>query len=261
MEEAGLIYSSLMEGVAQITFDCVERRNTLTIELLESFRSILNQIKDDEKCKVVVIRGKEGIFCTGMDFGAVKEGKAGDSKHRKALVEILRMLGEMPQVTIAFVDGKVMAGGVGIACACDLIYSTKASEFSLPEALWGMLPVLILPFILRRISYHSSLQMVLAGNPLNSEEAYRINLVDKICTEPELKRMCLRLTKLTKTTIVEAKEILFKMKPYDESAEQISLVKAEKLNMRQSIQENMARYYDEQRMPWEISNEKELRSD
>lgn len=251
MSSHKIIYSTLMDGVRQITFNNASNKNTLTIEFLDMFQDTVDKAANDSECNVLVIRGSGGYFCTGMDFGAVEENKAGDYERRVMFVNLLQKLAEIPKVTLAFVDGKSMAGGVGIAAACDMTVATSVSEFSLPEALWGLLPALILPFIIRRIGPHSALRMMLTCAPLNVTEAKSINLIDMVGTEADLKRLCFRLAKLDSNTIAEAKRYLLELCPLNENARKCSLETADTLMHRQSIYENIVRFHNDQHMPWE----------
>jgi polyketide biosynthesis enoyl-CoA hydratase PksH len=251
MDSYKIIYSTLMDGVRQITFNNAVNKNTLTIEFLDMFQEAVDKAANDPKCNVLVIRGSDGYFCTGMDFGAVEENKAGDFAKREMFVNLLRKLVEIPKVTIAFVDGKSIAGGVGIAAACDMTLATSESEFSLPEIIWGLLPALILPFITRRIGPNPTLRMTLTGAPLDAHEAKNINLIDMVGREADLKRLCFRLAKLDSVTVAEAKQFLLELCPLNENVRKCSLEMANTLMQRQSIHDNMVRFRNDHHMPWE----------
>ncbi|HQH30926.1 MAG TPA: enoyl-CoA hydratase/isomerase family protein, partial [Spirochaetota bacterium] len=89
---------------------------------------------------------------------------------------------------IAAIDGDVLAGGMGLALASDIIISTKRSVFGLSEALFGIIPAFVFPFLLERTSYKRARYMVLSTKKFSAEDALKFGIVDEITDDDRLNK-------------------------------------------------------------------------
>src|SRR5204863_9100504 len=101
-----------------------------------------------------------------------------------AFFGLLRRFTTVGRVIVSIVDGRVTGGGVGLVAASDLVYATERSSFGLPEALWGLLPCCVLPFLIRRVGYQPAYAMALSTQPVSAQEALRSHLVDAVADDP-----------------------------------------------------------------------------
>jgi enoyl-CoA hydratase/carnithine racemase len=126
-----------------------------------------------------------------MDLVSLQNREDMDSV-REALnnyVKACTSIFESDKPVIALVQGEVKAGGVGLACCCDVVLATPNSSFELGEVLFGLLPANVLPFILgNRVSLQKARYMVLTSKKIAAEEALRIGLIDEIFPAEKLER-------------------------------------------------------------------------
>ncbi|MEV0016833.1 enoyl-CoA hydratase-related protein [Streptomyces tendae] len=250
-------------AVLRITLNRPERGNTVDSALIADLHEALDGAEKADDCRLVVLDSPGGTFCNGMDMGeAAGDIRTGAGHGRdaergagsgSAFFGLLRRLTEVPRMTLACVDGRVAGGGVGLAAACDLVHTTERGVFSLPEALWGLLPCSVLPFLARRTGAHTAGTMTLTTLPLTAQEAVHRGLADELSPDagPLVRRLLSRLTKIDARMIGEAKGYLAALHPVTAETERRAVTEFARLAAAPGVREGMARYAAEGRYPWE----------
>jgi len=152
----------------------------------------------DDATTHVVIEGRDGVFCEGLDFAALAFARREGAKSENFEAEIreaveafahcLTALRFSRKPTMALVDGPARGGGVGIAAACDVLIAAETGAFALPEVLFGLLPAVVLPFLLDRIPMQKIRLWALTGQSRTAQEAMAIGLVDEVVPLVELEK-------------------------------------------------------------------------
>jgi polyketide biosynthesis enoyl-CoA hydratase PksH len=228
-----------------------ETGNTLTAELVGGLHAALDRAEGDPACRVVVLEGMNGVFCTGMDFERLLAGAAGDGAGRFA--DLLRRFATGPRVVVSAVDGKVMAGGLGLLAASDLVYVTERSTFALSEALWGLLPSVVAPYLIRRVGFRLVHEMTLTARTVTAAEASRAGLADALVADltAHLDLQVRRLRRLDPATVVDLKAYYHKLWPISEETERAALDELNRLLGSERVRRNVETYVRYGRMPWE----------
>jgi len=117
------------------------RKNPITKKLLLELNDALDAMERDESVKIILLQGESGYFCTGMDLEElseeeIRETDDGIQPFSQLYMDTLKRMTCMKKIVISKIDGKVMAGGVGLAAASDFVFASKRTEFCLSEALW-----------------------------------------------------------------------------------------------------------------------------
>jgi len=203
-----------------------------------------------------VLEGQPGLFCTGMDFAEVssKPGvQASETVGIAGYMNLLKRFTTSPKVILCRLDGKVIAGGVGLVAASDLVVSTLRTEFSLSEALWGLLPCCVLPFLIRRVGFQKAYAMTLTTRPLAAQEAASVHLVDEITEnlDEAIRKLSLRLNLLEEETILDLKRYFQKMWLITPAMEQCALDEITRLSAQPRVQQNIANFVKRGAFPWE----------
>ena len=147
-----------------------------------------------------------------------------------------------------------MAGGIGLVAASDLVIAAGTARFSLSEALWGLLPAMVLPHLIRRVGFQAAFRMTLTTETLNAEAAAKIRLVDEVAdpTERRLKQLQTRLNCLDKETIKDIKNYfkrhLYPITPEQESA---AVNETTRLSRSERVQAGIRNYVEQGTFPWE----------
>jgi len=239
------------ESVLYVTLNRAQKRNSINAAMVGEFHRALDQAEANPQNRVVVLRGKNGYFCTGMDFNEVS-GPEGETD-AQGFMDLLKRFTTTPRVVVAVVDGQVMAGGVGVAAACDLVIASKTSRFSLSEALWGLLPAIIIPFIIRRVGAQTAYRMTLTTVPVTGEEAHARGLVDELADDPErqLNLLLRRLTKVTSKTVGRIKVYFRKMWIINEAMEAAAVNENLSMMEDETVKENIRNFTEHGKFPWD----------
>jgi polyketide biosynthesis enoyl-CoA hydratase PksH len=249
-------------GALTVTFNRLSHRNSLNDTVLQELNKVLDLAEGDPGCRLVILEGQQGVFCTGMDFETVSlQDSRGDTGFEKASASLymstISRLALIPKVIISRVDGQVMAGGIGLVAASDLAIATPRSRFSLSEALWGLLPAMVAPYLIRRVGYQTAYRMTLTTLPLSAEEAYAAHLVDEVSEDlgAAARKLQVKLMRLEESTLGNMKRYFRKMWFITEELEELAIAETSRLMSLPRVKENIRNFVEKQQFPWE-KNEK-----
>lgn len=146
---------------------------------------LLDDAEASAGCRVIVLEGQEGSFCQGMDLSYLVAHPDEDiSKEAHEYARCLDRLRRLRQVVIAVVDGSATGGGVGLAAAADVVVATARSTFGLPEVVLGLVPAIVMPVLLERMTQQQVRLLALSGS-VEASRAAAMGLVDHVVAEPE----------------------------------------------------------------------------
>lgn len=152
----------------------------------ESITEIKAQLDraEQEKKRFVILKGHEGSFCEGLDIKWIAgNDPQGFRDHILAFSDFLKKLQTGDFISVAIVCGAVRGGGMGVLCACDHVIVSRKSTFALPEGLMGLVPGVIFPALLNRMTPNQIRQMFLTGQGISSSVALHWGIVDEVLPE------------------------------------------------------------------------------
>jgi enoyl-CoA hydratase len=168
---------------AWLTIDRMDRRNALSAEVVDGLLTGLSRAAGDPFVRVVVVTGSgDRAFSAGGDLGSMVPagGRAEEHERRSRLGTLLAALIGHPKPVIARVNGCALAGGFGLALACDLIVAADTARFGTPEVDVGLWPFMITAVIQRNVPRKLALEMMLTGRRVTADEAARWGLVNRV---------------------------------------------------------------------------------
>jgi isohexenylglutaconyl-CoA hydratase len=177
--------------VVTLTLNQPATRNAMSLRMVAELRAAL-ATAEAERARVVVLRGAGGHFCSGgdlKDMAAARMQPFGDGpdRSRDPIVAVSAAFGELCAAyartglaTVAVLEGAVMGGGFGLACAVDLAVATTTAQLRLPEVTRGVVPAQIAPFLVERLGYSQAKRLAITGASLDGEGAYRLGLVHQV---------------------------------------------------------------------------------
>ncbi|MFE3599922.1 enoyl-CoA hydratase/isomerase family protein [Streptomyces sp. NPDC059096] len=238
--------------VTRLVINRPHRQNSLTADDVRLLRDALETAAADPQTRAVVLSGSGGTLCTGMDLASVST--EGDSLGGGEFFDLLHRLTDIPVTVMAAIDGQALGGGVGLAAACDLVVATERSSFALPEALWGLLPCNILPFLVRRTGFQRAYAMTLSTAPVMAADARTFGLVDVLegAHGQQLRRLLGRVGKLDRATIGAAKTYCASLSPIPDTARAHAGEVFAGLLGSPAVRARIDNYVRHQRMPWEV---------
>ncbi len=177
------------DGVARLTINRPARRNALSWDVIAGLRAEVARLKDDPDARVVVLTGAgDRAFCAGADLGgmAADASQAEIHRARGELAALFEELTELGKPTIARVRGYCLAGGFGLALACDLVIAADDAQFGTPEIDVGLWPFMITVPLCRSMPPKKALELMMTGRRVGAEEADRIGFVTRVVPVDEL---------------------------------------------------------------------------
>jgi enoyl-CoA hydratase/carnithine racemase len=205
------------DGVGTLTLNRPEARNALNQTVIRELGDALARLEADGEARVVILRGAgERAFCAGADLkGMFETAPILEAREQyAALAGVLEGIPRMRTPVIAQVHGYALAGGCGLAVACDLVIAAEDAVFGLPEIKLGLLPLMVLAPILRAASPKRVLELVLTGRELPAAEALEIGLVTRLVPRAELdaavSRIARALAGLSPATVALGKEAFYR---------------------------------------------------
>lgn len=167
------------EGLARLTLSRPERRNALSLEMLESIRDALDRAADSPEVGALWLGAEGPAFCAGMDLKAADLGDPAEAtRYARSFSRVYRSLLTLPVPLLCAVDGAVTGGGVGLPAAADLVWAGPGARFALPETRVGLVPALVSVVLARRLSAKKLMGMAVGGLELDGEAARAAGLVD-----------------------------------------------------------------------------------
>ena len=175
-------------AVARITIDRAERRNAMSFTVMSGLREAFALAKADDAVRVVVLTGAgDRAFCAGADLGGIADsGEAAAHDGRGLLAALFADLWGLGKPTIARVRGFALAGGFGLALACDLVIAADDAKFGTPEIDVGLWPFMITVPLIRAIPPKRVLELMMTGRRVDAAEAEQIGFVTRVVPAAEL---------------------------------------------------------------------------
>ena len=173
---------------ATITIDDPERRNPLSNAAIAEMADLVRRAAADSEVAVIVITGAgDQAFSAGGDLkGGFVEKPLADHDARAAFTDLLRALRTCGKPTVARVNGHALAGGFGLAAACDVVIATDDATFGCPEVRVGLWPMMITAVLQRVMPHKAALELMMTGRRLSAEEAMRLGAVSRVVPRGEL---------------------------------------------------------------------------
>ncbi len=199
----------------KITLNRPEKRNSLDEEMISELTEVFKKYSADPDTCSIILTGAGGNFCSGLFLDYLQKISEYDILQNKMdsqrFRDLLLTIYNCRKPVIAMVDGYALAGGCGIASACDFIVSSDTAQFGYTEVKIGFIPAIVMVFLLKRVSETHAKDLLLTSKFITGEEAFRIGFSNYVTTQSELEiftlKLCEDLNKLPLSSISLTKEM------------------------------------------------------
>ncbi len=181
------------DGIAEVVINRPEARNALTPSALEALCAALERAGADREVRCVVLSGAgERAFCSGADMGTGDRGIFEDPKSYRAyemrggFPRLFETMHRCPRPIVGKVRGHCLAGGFGVALACDLLVAGESASFGTPEVRRGLFPMVIFAEIVKNLPLKRALELCLLGEPVSAREAFGYGFLIRVVPDAEL---------------------------------------------------------------------------
>src|SRR5690349_8558618 len=171
-------------SVARITLNRPEKRNALNDAVIAGIKDGLKQASRDRGVRVVVIAGAGKDFCSGADLSALQKianaSVAENAEDARQLLELFLLIRQLPVPVVAAVTGRALAGGCGLATACDVVLAASSARFGYPEVKIGFVPAMVMAILRRNVSEKRAFELITRGAEISADEAKEFGLVNQV---------------------------------------------------------------------------------
>jgi len=213
------ILYAVEQGIARITLNRPEKRNALDAELITEVRDALRGSARDEHVRVLLITGAGADFCSGADLGGLERTfNAGVLDHMadaRNMAELFLEMRHHPRPIVAAVRGRALAGGCGLATACDLIVAAESSKFGYPEVNIGFVPAMVMAILRRSLSEKRAFEMIASGEIITAQTALDFDLINAVFADEtfdiDVEAFVSKLASKSSSAITLSKRLLYHM--------------------------------------------------
>lgn len=178
------------EGIATLTLNRPEQRNSLSMELMDELIGALARLREDAAIRAVILTAAgEKAFCAGGDLtGMAGDGPYGGHLARRRYLELLEAIQDAGKPVIAAVNGAALGGGLGLALACDLAVCADTAAFGTPEVRVGLFPMMVTALLVRHVGPKQAMELALTGERIDAARALALGLVNRVVPGADLIR-------------------------------------------------------------------------
>jgi methylglutaconyl-CoA hydratase len=211
-------------GVLTLRMNRPDKRNALNADLVNALTEALSEAKERTDVRVILLRGEGPDFCAGADLADLElitaqgeEASLADAERLGALLVAMR---RHPRPIVAVVHGRALAGGCGLATACDMVLAREDALFGYPEVHLGFVPAMVMTILRHKVGEGVAFELVTMGARIEAAEARRIGLVNRVFPREgfeggvtafaeDLARRPLEAVSLTKNLLYELADLPF----------------------------------------------------
>lgn len=184
-----LVQQQIINGIATVTMNRPDKRNALSVELIEALHDALGDVEkqiDAGDVRVMILAGAGKSFCAGMDLRGVID----DAKKMARMLERLAHVGlkirQLKVPTIARVQGAAVGGGCGLMVVPDFAITHPEAKVGYPEVSLGVCPAVVAPWLIKKIGAGRARHMLLGGGTISGRDGYELGLATHLCGLDEM---------------------------------------------------------------------------
>jgi len=219
MEESSPVLYAIEGSVALVTLNRPEKRNALNEALIAGLKQALRDADSRESVRAVLITGAGADFCSGADLSALR--KISESsitenlEDAQELMELFALIRRVRVPVVAAVRGRALAGGCGLATACDLVLASASARFGYPEVKIGFVPAMVMAILRRNVSEKRAFELITRGAEISAQEAERLGLVNHVFDdedfETRVETYVAEFERVSRSAVMLTKRLLYHM--------------------------------------------------
>jgi methylglutaconyl-CoA hydratase len=196
-----------------------EKRNALNDALINDLKNALREADKNETLRAIVIKGAGKDFCSGADLSALQKISESDVlenwEDAQNLMELFALIRKIKIPVVAAVHGRALAGGCGLATACDLVLASKSARFGYPEVKIGFVPAMVMAILRRNVSEKRAFELATQGFEFDAETAEKFGLINKIFDDETFDEDIIKYVsiyeKVSRSAVILSKKLLYQM--------------------------------------------------
>lgn len=219
MADFSEILYEVKTGVASVTLNRPDKRNALNDQLLIELLQAINAAEADGQVYVVVLRGSGKDFCAGADLSQLEKSvQASILENRDGaaqMAELFITMRRLKKPVIAAVHGRALAGGAGLASACDMVIAARSAQFCYTETRIGFVPAIVMSIARRNLGEKRAFEILAAAKTFSADEAANIGFINRVCEDAdfdaEVEKFAAEVASLSPSALMLTKQLLYQI--------------------------------------------------
>ncbi|MDP9089104.1 MAG: enoyl-CoA hydratase-related protein [Pseudomonadota bacterium] len=195
---SGEVTVEVSGGIAHLTLNRPDKRNALNRATIDALSAVLERCRADSTVRMLHLSGAGNVFCAGADLGEMQaQAHAPEHEnlaHAERLAHLLGTLDAFPKPTLARINGDGYGGALGLIAACDIAIVASHANFAFTEVRLGIIPAVVSPFVLSRISESAARRYFLTAETLNAATLKEVGLAHEVVQAGSLDMACIRIS-------------------------------------------------------------------
>lgn len=218
MADEPVLYS-IDGAIARLTLNRPEKKNALNDAVIAALKENLRRASEDERVRVIVLSGAGSDFCSGADLSALQKiAQASVDENvedARTLLELFLLIRQIHVPVVAAVTGRALAGGAGLASACDLVLASASARFGYPEVKIGFVPAMVMAILRRNVSEKRAFELATRGADISAQQAQAFGLVNEVFADEsfddDVTAYVREFEKLSPSAVSLTKTLLYQM--------------------------------------------------
>jgi methylglutaconyl-CoA hydratase len=206
-------------GVGRITLARPEKKNALDRQMADEIVHGLQSLAADAETRVILIDAEGDDFCAGADLDALEAlldaGREAQLEDARALGRIFTVIRQLAIPVVAAVRGRALAGGAGLATACDIILAHPNASFGYPEVRIGFVPAMVMTILRRIVPERHAFDLAITGRTVSAVEAEKLGLVSRVLAgdefEARVEEVCQAIAKSPPEAVRRTKKLFYEL--------------------------------------------------
>jgi methylglutaconyl-CoA hydratase len=243
-------------GVGRLTLARPEKKNALDRQMAEEIVQGLEALAADAETRVVVIDGEGDDFCAGADLEALEAlldaGREAQLEDARALGRVFVCVRQLRVPVVAAVRGRALAGGAGLATACDIVLAHPNATFAYPEVRIGFVPAIVMTILRRIVPERKAFDLAVTGRTLSAREAEELGLVSRVVSadafDVAVDEICQTIAKSPPEAVRRTKKLFYELegRPFESGVAHGAQANAE-ARMTDEFRDGVRRFLDRKR--------------
>ena len=179
----------IAEGhIATITLNRPDQRNPLSATMLRDLTAAFRWCRDEPDVRAVILTGAGRVFCAGADLSSFDGDMSGLERYRSRdlFVDLFILMAELGKPIVGRINGHALAGGLGLACSCDILVAIDTATFGTPEINVGIWPMMIQAILSRNIPRKVLLEMEMLGDRWTALQLQSLGVINRVVPHDQL---------------------------------------------------------------------------
>jgi methylglutaconyl-CoA hydratase len=218
-DDLRVVYEVNEAGVGEIVLSRPGKRNAIDPLMIDDLEVAFDRAEADDRARAILLRAEGKDFCAGMDIEHLEATLS--FSHAELVVdatafgELFLHMRRIPKPIVAAVHGNALAGGAGLASACDLVLAADDAHFGYPEVHLGFVPAIVMNMLIRNVGEKQAFELVALGDRIDADEALRLGLVNRVFSRhtfaDDARAYCVELARRPASSIAFSKALLYEV--------------------------------------------------